>query len=104
MNLIILIFTIIFILAIVIILTLKQNKDKGVIKSEIMEYKIIEEKNTPHTHLYEVKIRDKRKPITLSIDKGLQLEKGQIITYKIINKKARFIMLEQPLNLSLIHI
>lgn len=98
MNLIILIFTIIFILAIVIILTLKQNKDKGVIKSEIMEYKIIEEKNTPHTHLYEVKIRDKRKPITLSIDKGLQLEKGQIITYKIINKKARFIMLEQPLN------
>lgn len=98
MNLIILIFTIIFILAIVIILTLKQNKYKGVIKSEIMEYKIIEEKNTPHTHLYEVKIRDKRKPITLSIDKGLQLEKGQIITYKIINKKARFIMLEQPLN------
>ena len=67
MNLIILIFTIIFILAIVIILTLKQNKDKGVIKSEIMEYKIIEEKNTPHTHLYEVKIRDKRKPITLSL-------------------------------------
>lgn len=98
MNLIILIFTIIFILAIIIILTLKQNKDKGVIKSEIMEYKIIEEKNTPHTHLYEVKIRDKGKPITLSIDKGLQLEKGQIITYKIINKKARFIMLEQPLN------
>lgn len=42
--------------------------------------------------------RLKRKPVTLSIDKSLQLEKGQIMTYKVINKKARFIMLEQPLD------
>ncbi len=98
MNTIILIFTIIFILAIVIILSMKQAKDKGVIKSEVVDYKIIEEKNTPHTHLYDVQIKDKRKPVTLSIDKSLQLEKGQIMTYKVINKKARFIMLEQPLD------
>lgn len=98
MNILMIVLAILIILLIVVLFSMKQSKDKGVIKSEIVDYKIVQEKNTPHTHVYEVKVQDKKRPVTLSIDKSLQLEKGQIMTYKVINKKPRFIMLEQKLN------
>jgi len=72
-----------------------QAKKGKVMKKKIIDFDVIQKKNTPVTNLCDVYVEGQKKPVRLSVPKHYELEKGQLMTYKTINKKARFIMLEE---------
>lgn len=93
----ILVILVALILIFTIVLNNGQKNNGKVVKAEITKHKLITEKNTPVTNLYEIYVEGRKKPVNLSIPKHYNLDRGQIVTYKVINKKPRFIMLEENL-------
>jgi hypothetical protein len=97
MSVILCIAIVAIILITVIVMILKPDNRKRVIKSEIINCELKQKANTPTTNLYLISIEDKRKPIELSIPKQYQPEKDMLLTYKVIAGKTRFIMLEETI-------
>lgn len=85
------------ILITVIVMILKPDNRKHVIKSKIVDYELKQKANTPTTNLYLISVEDKRKSIELSIPKQYQPNKDMLLTYKVIAGKTRFIMLEETI-------
>lgn len=73
------------------------GKKNEVVKSEIFDFELLEEKASSQAHLYRVFIDAKKKPVDMLIPKHFDLEKGQIITYKMMRGEPRFILLEHKI-------